>query len=167
MALVPRLTLGVLGALLAVAVQAGDGKVVLRDLDGQPRQLEDLVGGGKWTVVMFWASDCRVCNQEAPAWSLFDAKRRDSDARVVGVSMDGQGRLAEARAFVERHLLDFPNLIGEPDAVMRLFTDLGRQPFLGTPSFLVYGPDGQLRARQVGALPPDKLEAYIAKRSAQ
>jgi hypothetical protein len=81
--------------------------------------------------------------------------------------MDGQKGLVRARAFVERHMMDFPNLIGEPAEVMRLFTDLGRQPFVGTPSFLVYGPDGQLRARQVGALPPDKLEAYIVKRTAE
>ena len=162
-----RLVFGVIAAFLALGAHAAGNTPTLRDLDGTPRDLEDLLGGGKWTVVMFWASDCGVCNQEAPAWSVFDSLHRARDARVVGVSMDGQKGLAGARAFVERHMMDFPNLIGEPAEVMRLFTDLGRQPFVGTPSFLVYGPDGQLRARQVGALPPDKLEAYIVKRTAE
>jgi peroxiredoxin len=148
---------GALGALSPAAAGA------LRDFDGQERTLEGLVGKGRWTVVMFWASDCPICNQEAPAWALFDERRRDRDAHVVGVSIDGQSGFGAARAFRERHLLDFPNLIGEPQDVARLFAELARHPWLGTPSFLVYDPEGELRARHVGALPVDRLETFIEK----
>jgi peroxiredoxin len=136
----------------------------LRDLSsGQPATLDDHLGKGQWTVVMFWSSDCPICNREAPAWSLFDARHRARDARVVGVSLDGERRLQEAKAFVDRHLLDFPSLIGAPGEVGRLYSERGRSPFLGTPSFLVFGPDGQLRARQVGPLPVDRLEQLIQR----
>jgi thiol-disulfide isomerase/thioredoxin len=148
-----------LAAVLAAPARATD----LRDLEGRARSLDGYVADGKWTVVMLWASDCPVCAQEAPAWALFDSRHRAGEVRVVGVSLDGAARLAEARAFVERHLLDFPNLIGEPEVVARLYAERARQPWLGTPSFLLYDPAGQLRARQVGALPPERVEAYIER----
>jgi hypothetical protein len=35
--------------------------------------------------------------------------------------------------------------------------------FRGTPSILLFGPDGELRAAQAGAVPTTSIEAYIAK----
>ena len=158
-----RALVTILAAVLTLPVWASG---VLRDLaSGESRTLEDYVGQGKWTVVMLWASDCPICGQEAPAWSLFDTRHRDTDATVVGLSLDGSGGAKAARAFVERHLLDFPNLIGEPQDVARLFTERGRGPFLGTPSFLIYSPAGELKARQTGPLPTDRLEEYIRKQT--
>ena len=139
----------------------------LTDLDGRPGRLEDLLGQERWTVVMFWASDCGVCNQEAPGWVLFDERWRSGGARVVGVTLDGRAGLAAARAFRDRHRMGFPNLLGEPEDVARMFTERARQPWLGTPSFLVYGPGGELRARHVGALPPGRLEEYLRKQAAR
>ena len=37
----------------------------LQDFDGQPKSISDYAGKGKWLVVMIWASDCHICNQEA------------------------------------------------------------------------------------------------------
>lgn len=153
--------------LAAGAAEGSPGGAGLTDFQGKPLPLEDLLGQGRWTVVMFWASDCRVCAQEAPAWVLFDERQRKKDARVIGVSLDGKARLEAARAFRDRHLMDFPNLIGEPEDVARLFTDRARQPWLGTPSFLVYAPTGELKARHIGALPPERLEEYIRKQSSK
>ena len=42
----------------------------LTDLDGRPGRLEDLLGQDRWTVVMFWASDCGVCG----AWASAEAR---------------------------------------------------------------------------------------------
>ena len=164
---IPGLTSRALAGLLAAAlVLPAWASGALEDLgSGQARSLEDFLGKGKWTVVMFWVSDCPICNQEAPAWSVFDARHRGKDAEVVGLSLDGLAGKKAAKAFVERHLVDFPNLIGEPEAVARMFTERGRSPFLGTPSFLVYSPSGELKARQVGPLPPERLEEYIRKQS--
>jgi len=39
--------------------------------------------------------------------------------------------------------------------------------FRGTPTILIYDPDGELRAAQAGAVPVDVIEAYIAKHSAR
>lgn len=133
----------------------------LSDFDGQPRALEDYLGRGKWLVVMFWASDCRVCNSEAYQYVDFHDLHHDRDAQVLGISMDGTAGLAAARAFVQRHGVTFPNLIGDPEAVARLYHRYTGEPFRGTPSFLVFDPRGELQARQVGAVPRTVIEEFI------
>ncbi len=110
----------------AGAAEGAAGGAALTDFQGKPQPIEEFIGQGRWTVVMFWASDCRVCAQEAPAWVLFDERQ-----------------------------------------VARFFTERARQPWLGTPSFLVYAPTGELKARHVGALPPERLEEYIRKQASK
>jgi len=153
----------VLWVALALVVMGSAAATELRDLEGNVRDLDEFRGKGKWTLVMFWASDCHVCNSEILDYVTFHDAHHEKDATVVGVSLDGQARLAQAQDFVERHLVEFPNLIGEPRQVAALFTRLtgGRQPWLGTPSFLLYRPSGELVGWQVGAVGVDTIEKYI------
>lgn len=138
----------------------------LFDLEGRSRDLSEFTGQGKWLIVMFWASDCHVCNAEAQDYVLFHDRHHDKRAAILGITLDGQAGKAAALRFIERHMVDFPNLIGEPDVVARLFTALAGEPWLGTPSFLVFAPNGELRARQVGAVPVKFIEAFIERESA-
>lgn len=137
----------------------------LRDLSGNSHTLEEFAGKGKWLVVMVWASDCQVCNAEAEKYQAFYEAHREKDATLLGVSMDGAAKEDEARAFIARHGVQFPNLIGEPGDVASLFMDLTGMLWRGTPSFLFYSPDGTLTAQQVGAVPPDLIEDFIHKNS--
>ncbi|KPJ90019.1 MAG: hypothetical protein AMJ53_15115, partial [Gammaproteobacteria bacterium SG8_11] len=43
----------------------------LKDFDGQASAIENYAGKGKWLVVMLWASDCHVCNQEVHQYKAF------------------------------------------------------------------------------------------------
>ena len=137
----------------------------LYDLQGRQRNLSEFIGQGQWTVVMFWASDCHVCNAEVHDYVLFHDAFHDKQAAVLGISLDGHARKAEALRFIDRHMVDFPNLIGEPGTVAKLYTRLVGEPWLGTPSFLVFSPAGELRARQVGAVPAELIEAFIERES--
>jgi peroxiredoxin len=138
----------------------------LRDPDGGLHALAEYTGQGKWTVVMIWASDCHVCNEEAHAYSEFHRRHRDGDATVLGLSLDGwEGRDA-ALGFIRRHELPFPNLIGEPERIAALYWSLTRRSWVGTPTFLVYGPDGTLLAQEVGAVPVDLIEAFMRDHAA-
>jgi len=133
----------------------------LQDLNGQPRSISDYAGQGKWLVVMIWASDCHICNQEAHSYVDFHFAHADDDAEVLGITIDGQEKKAEARKFIERHNINFPSLIGEPADVARLFSELTGTYFVGTPAFLFFDPQGELRAQQVGAVPPELIENFI------
>lgn len=131
------------------------------DFAGQPRTVEEYIGDGRWLVVMIWAHDCHVCNNEAEGYAQFHEAHKDSDARVLGLSIDGAANRAGAEAFIARHDLPFPNLIGEPEASMLYYMMLTRSQFRGTPSILLYDPEGKLRAAQAGAVPIASIEAYI------
>ncbi len=133
----------------------------LQDFNGKPGAISDYSGKGKWLIVMIWASDCQVCNKEVHAYQDFHFVHSDEDAQVLGISIDGQARKAEAEKFLQRHKINFPNLIGEPAEVARLFTQLTGTYFAGTPAFLFYDPRGELRAQQLGAVPTELIEEFI------
>ena len=148
----------VFGLMLLPAAQAGG----LTDMTGKARSLDDYVGNGKWTVVMIWASDCHICNKEAYQYVDFHTFHKDKDAQVLGISMDGADGAADAEKFIERHSVNFPNLIGEPQEVARLFTGASGQQLQGTPTFMVFDPQGKLRAADAGAIPAEVISEFIA-----
>jgi peroxiredoxin len=116
---------------------------------------------------MIWASDCHICNAEAYQYVDFHDMHEDDNATVLGVSMDGWDRRAEALAFIERHSLSFTNLIAEPGDVVSLYRQLTGKRFVGTPSLLVFNPQGELRAGQAGAVPTRAIEEFIRRESAR
>jgi peroxiredoxin len=151
--------------LVMLVAAAHAQETLFRDFDGQPQTLESFTGNGKWLVVMIWAHDCHVCNVEAESYAQFHEDHKDGKASVLGISLDGADKQAEAAAFIERHDLPFPNLIGEPMQTMLYYGQQTGARFRGTPSILLFGPDGELRAAQAGAVPTASIEAYIAQNS--
>ena len=152
--------------LLLLVLLPGAASAALRDFDGTERELGEHTGKGQWTVVMFWASDCPVCNAEVHQYVRFHDLHVGKDASVLGISLDGQTKKPQALEFIDRHMVDFPNLVGEPLEVAKLFQDLTGRPWIGTPSFLVYAPGGELVAQQVGPVPVESVEELIRTRSA-
>jgi len=137
----------------------------LKDFDGKPQKLNDYTGKGKWLVVMMWAHDCHACNAEAHQYVTFHEKHKNLDAQVLGISLDGSGKEKQAKAFLDRHKINFNSLIGEANVVANMYEDLTGADWFGTPTFLIYNPKGELKAQQVGAVPTDLIEAFIKKES--
>ncbi len=134
--------------------------LTLRDFDGNPHHLSEYIGNGKWTVVAIWENDCPICNAEIQTMEFFHLDRKDKDATVLGVSIDGWKGRKLAKDFVERHDLTFPNLLIELDIAQMM--KFGGGMFYGTPTFFIYDPTGKIVARQIGPLPIDALEKFIA-----
>ena len=147
--------------LLSLFMAAPTFAAGLTDFSGQRKQISDFTGGGKWRIVMIWASDCHVCNQEAHNYVEFNQEHKDKDAQMLGISMDGKEKLKDAEAFIKRHQLNFPNLIGEPVDVAMKYMQLTGANWVGTPTFLIYGPQGRLLAKQEGAVPVELIEKFI------
>lgn len=124
-------------------------------------------GRGKWLVVMVWAFNCEICKAEVGAYEQFHQRHRQTTAGVLGLTLDGTVGKGDALDFVKQHNLNFNNLLGEPEAVMSYFQILTGSPWIGTPSFLIFGPNGELMAKQVGALSPDLIEQFIKDTSAK
>jgi len=149
--------------LLAGAVNSAP---LLEEFDSKNPQLGRYTGNGKWTVVKIWASDCGICNQEAHAYVAFHKAHKDRDAQMVGISLDGAEGRSDAEGFIERHELNYPSLLIDWQEGGKLYYQLTGAPLSGTPAFLIYAPDGELLAQQVGAVPVDLIERFMADYSA-
>ena len=110
-----------------------------QDFKGKSQVFENYLGKGKWLVVMMWASDCHICNREAHQYVDFHMIHSDTDATVLGISLDGENHKNEALGFIKKHS--------------------------GTPTFLIYSPKGELKAAQAGAVPTELIEDFIKKNS--
>ena len=149
-------------AIIAIApVTSTASEMILKDFDGQFKSLSDYTGKGKWTIVMLWASDCHVCNQEVSEYMAFHTKHKQTDATVLGVSLDGDAKKKDAQEFLDRHKVNFPSLIGEPAFVASGYLNITGINFSGTPTFLIFGPDGNIKAQQAGAVPTKLIEEFM------
>ncbi|MEA1889824.1 MAG: TlpA disulfide reductase family protein [Pseudomonadota bacterium] len=146
-------------AVLPLTASAAAPKLNLKDLSGNSHQLSEYIGNGQWTVVVMWANDCHVCNTEMPAIDMFHEEFKDKNASILGVSVDGWDKIDTARDFVKRHDLSFPNLILEPD--MKYIGKFGGGDFVGTPTFYIYTPEGEIVAAQAGGVPMNIIEDFI------
>ena len=150
---------------LSAAHHGEESHTTLMDFEGNPHSLSDFQEPDKWLVVMIWASDCTICNQEAHSYTLFHDKHKETDAVVLGVSMDGLAGKADAAAFIKRHQVSFPNLIGGFEEIAQMFVNLTGESWIGTPTFLFYSPTGELVAQQVGGVPVALIENFIQDNS--
>jgi peroxiredoxin len=146
-------------SLFSLTATAAAPDLTLKDLSGKEHKLSEYIGKGQWTVVVMWANDCHVCNREMPAIDMFHDEFKDKTASILGVSIDGWDKVKLAREFVKTHDLTFPNLIVEPD--MKYIGKFGGGNFLGTPTFYIYTPEGEIVATKVGGVPMNILEDFI------
>ena len=124
----------------------------LSSFDGGNTGLEQL--RGKAIVLNFWASWCfPACFEEAPA--LEAAWRAYKDRGVMVIGVDIQDREADAKAFVERFNLSFPN--GQ-DPQGRISIDYG---VYGVPETFFINREGKIHYKHVGALTTQVLKGKI------
>lgn len=154
-----QLFLGFALTLLALTAHAHAPSIELRDFDNTPRNVNEFIGKGQWTIVALWAHDCPICDKELGQMAAFHAAYRERDAIVLGVSIDGADKLGQARAFAARHQLPFVSLLAEPDP--DVLAKFGGGTFVGTPTHYFYDPLGRIVARKIGPLPKEDLEAFI------
>ncbi|MFZ9039120.1 MAG: peroxiredoxin family protein [Gammaproteobacteria bacterium] len=129
--------------------------------------IDDYRQPGKWVVVMIWAHDCQICEREVGDYQRFHRNHADDDAIVLGITLDGEERKQSALDFVARHELKFENLIGEPEVVAGYYQLTTGSRWVGTPSFLIIAPDGELMAKQAGAVEVEIVENFIAANTRQ
>ncbi|MDH4134155.1 MAG: TlpA family protein disulfide reductase [Gammaproteobacteria bacterium] len=134
--------------------------IVLRDLDGKPRNVNEIIGHGRWVVVAVWAHDCVYCARDIHEMSEFHSAHRGGEAEVLGVSIDGMDKIKLAREFVAKHKLPFLNLVAEPR--QDVMTRFGAGRFSGTPTYYVYSPQGEIVGQNVGPLTRAEVEEFIA-----
>jgi peroxiredoxin len=148
--LVPLLLLG--------SLQARAIDYALPDLDGTLQSLDQY--RGKWVIVNYWASWCTTCLKELPDLVALHENSKDRDIAVIGINFEtiSNDRL---KAFVAEQGISYPVLRSEPVAV----TAIGKVPAL--PTTYIIDPDGKVVAGEIGLVPRQGLEDYIARQKAE
>jgi cytochrome c biogenesis protein CcmG/thiol:disulfide interchange protein DsbE len=145
---------------LAQSRSAANGRVApalpRQALTGAPVTLKSVLAGigGRPMLVLFWASWCTPCIQEAPAVERF-ASSPAGRGRLVGVDYSDPV-VSGAREFVKRFAWTFPNLRDGEGFVGNAY----HIPNLPT-TFVIDG-HGRIRATLHGPQTQHSLEAALA-----
>ncbi len=91
-------------------------ELTLRTLSGERVHLEDFAG--RPVQLHFWATWCGVCRRQHGALRAAHRAAERGDGVVLAIAVDS-GDLADVRAYVEEHALDYPILVGGDDVTSR------------------------------------------------
>lgn len=151
---------------LAILVAASPAAAFeLQRMDAERTRLDRYVGEGRWTLVQLWTTDCIPCERQKPMLEAFHREHAASDARVVGVALDGPGAIEKIERVVARHTPSYPTLVAFDDVFAEQFAALTGQPFRATPTYLLYTPDGRYAGVHTGPVERERLERIIASAS--
>lgn len=139
--------------------------LAMTDMNGNQKQLQSMVGNGKWTIAKVWAADCHACRRSIHYLTQF--KQRFPQANVLGISIDGQEGKQDAQNFISEFSLTFPNLLSDaPEIDEYLYAKVG-ETLVGTPTIIVFNPQGKIEAVQPGAVTPQDLIGFINSKQAE
>lgn len=146
--------------LLKPAPQKGEGGALvgqsapafaLASLDG--KTLDTATLRGKPVVLNFWASWCVPCQQEAPLFAELQQRRSDG-VQVVGILFQ-ETSLNNARQFIAKHKLSYPNLLDPKLDAAIAYT------VAGIPQTVFIDAQGVVRAVDRGGLSRERLNSGL------
>ncbi len=132
---------------------------------GENVNLEDLTGNGKWTLVKFWASNCHICQLQTPDISAFHDKHKDGMAEVIGVSLDGPSGMDAVNRYITETNPSFPSYVADSLIISSYYFSVTEENFRGTPTYLLFNPEGELLGSNPGMLSVEAIESFIERKS--
>lgn len=130
--------------------------LTLPDLAGKPQPLAQWQGQVR--VINYWATWCRPCRDEMPAFSHLHDMYRDRGVIFIGISIDEPEKI---RGFLQEVPVTYPLLVAGPDSLAPT-AELGNGP-QGLPFTLVLGRDGQALAMRLGRYDEAALQRVIER----
>ena len=128
------------------------------EIDTQ-RPAGDLLQPGQWNLVAIWALDCIICEKQKPTLSKFHTSHKR--LHVVGVSIDGKSNLQQVRERLKEKPVSFDNYLVEFPTFSLEYQARYKARFFGTPTYILYGPKGEIQGIQAGPLDFVKLDAIL------
>ncbi len=148
---------------LLLSTLASQSASAFTDMEGKKDSLMNHIGKDKWTIVEVWESNCPACRMHMPEMVNFDGKLKN--ARIVGISLDGQRGIDAAEEFIMEYDIEFPTIITNyVEMNVWMQQNIG-ESLVGTPTFILFDPEGKLVAAQPGIVAVASLEKFITENS--
>lgn len=129
-------------------------RLVLRDLEGQKRQLSQLTG--HTVVVNFWATWCAPCRAEMPEFTKVHAAYRDRGVEFVGAANERRAERDKIREFVRHLQIEFPIWL---EASLDHMESFGVGP--GLPATVIVDAQGRIAVRIKGPTDAAQLRTLL------
>ena len=156
---IKRLILMAILCLNSVWATAVDLEVV--DLSGQPANLSQMAAQQQWNIIMVWATYCPACKKDFPQLNAFIDQYRNDPVRVVGVAVDGPEKITLVARTARSYDLKFVNAVIDVNDFAGHYQFETDQFFAGTPTYMVYNPDGKLVSYGPGGMDFAALSAFM------
>ncbi len=131
--------------------------------DGKQYSLKSKLNSNGWTLIVVWGPKCPACIEEMPSIQQLHDDRHETGIDVLGLAVDfpsfDYAKLQQVQQFKEDYLIDFSSLLISSG----IYFDLGLGPLQGTPTLIIVAPQAQVKAVQLGAVPREVIEDYIAE----
>ncbi len=150
-----------LTALCLMMLAANSHAFEMQTLQDKRTSLHNIVGDGRWAVVMLWAKDCVSCEEQKPLLESFHQKYKNSKAHAIGISTDGMQQIEYIKSNIARHNTSYTNLAALTDVFSWQFEQETGKAFRVTPTYLLYFPDGKLAGVRHGPIDFAVLEKVI------
>lgn len=135
--------------------------LLMEGLDGEQHSLKEYIGKGQWVVVNVWATACPYCRRELFDLASFHDRHFESDAMVLGLTLDLATFEKPDKAYVENfastYLIDYPLLLVSGDMASKV---TGRAVHT-VPMTFFYNPKGEMVYHFTGELDEAMLENVI------
>ncbi|WP_313950622.1 TlpA disulfide reductase family protein [Accumulibacter sp.] len=127
--------------------------LTLEDLDGRPQAMAQW--RGKVLVVNYWASWCKPCVEEMPAFSRLQSRYGARGVQFIGIGID---EVDNMRTFVKSTPVSYPLLVGGKETSQTPGLQVKALPYT-----VVIGGDGRFDSSRLGRLDEARLEPILDK----
>ena len=144
---------------LVILLIIGSNAFAFTDLNGKKDSINNHIGKNKWTILEIWESSCGACRMHMPEMVKFDGKLKN--ARILGVTLDGQDGIDDAEDFIAEFNVKFPTIVTNYVEMNIWMEQSIGESLRGTPTFILFDPEGKLVAAQPGIVATTSLEKFI------
>ena len=113
--------------------------VVLKDVEGNPMRLSDVIGQGKPVLLSFWATWCTPCKKELTNYQdLHEDWAKDYGLEILAVSIDDARNSAKVKSYIKGVRWPYRILMDPNEDMKRILN------FQTVPYTLLYDGEGRL-----------------------